>query len=121
MDVSGLVKDCTGLESLQRLISGGQCSRGQGAHGETKMWQRKDEFRELSEMLNTSELETVRHYGGLMHTECQEDDESTSTNPTSNRPRLLLKEPSAEIDETKAQVQDIGKLPGVYQHVSSLA
>ena len=131
VDVSGLVKDCTDLESLERLVR--RARRKQQAISEdgydddndtineVSRNQRKDEFQELSEMLNVSELETVRMHGGRMHSELADADDRTSAR-ASNRPRLLIKEPSGEMDE--AQVAPLlstrGRLPGVYQHVGRL-
>ncbi|OTA67654.1 hypothetical protein K449DRAFT_461638 [Hypoxylon sp. EC38] len=55
VDVSGLAKECSSLESLKRLINA------------------KDEFRELVEMLSTREMEIVRKSGGEMHRTHDED------------------------------------------------
>ncbi|KAI4236936.1 MAG: hypothetical protein LQ349_002219 [Xanthoria aureola] len=90
VDVSGLVKDCTDLESFQQL---------------------------LSEMLNMGELETVRRFGGKMHRESYEDEEEVSRNGAPHRPRLLLKEPTADpgLSSTSGS-RTSGKLSGIFQH-----
>lgn len=120
VDVSGLAKECAGLDALQKMLS---IDSTEDEDFEDK--ERKDEFQELSEMLNLSELEIVRKYGGRMHRE-HEEREDTAT--TWHRPRLLLKDPSAERIEAQAQQQasaytvptgkTSGKLGGIYQHVS---
>ena len=128
VDVSGLVKDCTDLESLERLLrrarhkptaSDGTLGDDDATINEATRPVHKDEFQELSEMLNVSELETVRVHGGRMHSELADADERISTR-ASNRPRLLIKEPSGEMEEGQVAplLSTRGRLPGVYQHVS---
>ena len=117
VDVSGLAKDCTEFESLSRLLE--EQSRSKAAVVETQS-EKKDEFQELSEMLNTQELETVRRCGGQMHRE-QEDDLETAS--TWHRPRLVLKEDGGEPARSMApsaveRIANSGKLSGVYSHVS---
>lgn len=120
VDVSGLVKDCTELASLQRLLVLEQ-QRRNGVSERDSPFPKKDEFQELSEMLNTSELETIRHWGGRMHHEQCDNDDDDESRRASNRPRLLLKEPSTgEIDAPgTAMLSSTGRLPGVYQNVDS--
>ncbi|EMC94378.1 hypothetical protein BAUCODRAFT_25581 [Baudoinia panamericana UAMH 10762] len=143
VDVSGLLKDCSELDGLVRLVgreqegseegvAGSGGGGGGGGGGEAK----KDEFQELSEMFNGAELDTVRRYGGRMHKEYV--DESDTESISHGRPRLLLTDPSQDaLDERlrdsmasslgasaalagvvggdlKARVN--GKLEGVYQH-----
>ena len=127
VDVSGLVKDCTDLESLERLVrrarrkqytvSNGAYDDDDATINEHAAPRHKDEFQELSEMLNVSELETVRMHGGRMHSELADADERMSTR-ASNRPRLLIKEPSGELGEEQQAplLSTRGRLPGVYQH-----
>lgn len=120
VDVSGLVKECTDLESLSRLVmEQHQIDSERPIQDAPK----KDEFRALSEMLNMGELETVRHHGGRMHSEPNDDDdESDPGRLASHRPRLLLKEPSIEQDGdgqlTRPKRSTAGQLAGVYSHVS---
>jgi hypothetical protein len=125
VDVSGLAKECAELEALQKLL--GETGSGPRYEDENE---RKDEFQELSEMLNISELEIVRKYGGRMHREHAEENDDNGT--TWHRPRLLIKDPSAERPERievdhryeeerrpqSPQRSTVhGKLSGVYQHV----
>lgn len=59
VDVSGLVKECSDMESLKRLVIMSEAN--EEAHMGDRMIP-KDEFRELSEMLNLQELDTVRRW-----------------------------------------------------------
>jgi len=114
VDVSGLAKECTDLEALQRMLE----DKEEGNEEE----ERKDELQELSEMFNLAELDIVRRYGGRMHREHVE--ENDDSNSSWQRPRLLLINPSPDgqdRDHDKRQDQPSrvhGKLAGVYQHVS---
>ena len=118
VDVSGLVKNCTEMESLQRLVirkSGG--TQTADATGEPA---RKDEFKELSEMLNSLELQTVQRWGGRMHREQIDDDEGVGVTNAVHKPRLLLKE-SNDLPKTyNFNTRGGGELSGVYQHVGWL-
>ena len=121
VDVSGLVKDCTDLESLQRLVIQQQEQRQAGSRAaDDNQPEKGDEFQELSEMLNMGELETVRRFGGRMHREYQDDDTESQRNTALHKPRLLLEEPS--IDPAHPNIpgrsHQSGKLKGIYQNVS---
>lgn len=100
VDVSGLAKDCSGLESLRRLVDKDegekQAMKTQDNDGDNVSKAdsgsdvdstapvgnpsaardagpgAKDEFRLLCEILNRQELEAVRRYGGRMHRSQQE-------------------------------------------------
>jgi hypothetical protein len=112
VDVSGLVKECAELESLQRLLE--LHEKGETApdvHNPSP--EKKDEFQELCEMFNMSELSTVRKHGGRMHQETQDDSDTASMH--SQQPRLLLKEPLDSAGSAAARAS--GKLGGAYQHV----
>ena len=118
VDVSGLVKDCTDLESLQRLVDR-DLNRRNGEVVDNQQ-ENADEFQELSEMLNMGELETVRRWGGRMHREYQEEDTDSSRNGAQHRPRLLLKEPTADASPTYSSGnRGSGRLGGIYNNVES--
>ncbi len=119
VDISGLVKDCTDLESLQQLVI-----REQAEHNETNgenvdgQQDAKDDFQDLSEMLNMAELETVRKFGGRMHREYQEEEVDKPRNGAPHMPRLLLQEPIADDSQTFDQnSRQSGRLSGIYQNV----
>ena len=112
VDVSGLVKECSELESFQRLLE--LQARGEKLPEHQKPNPEKnDELRELSEMLNQNELSTIRRYGGRMHREAREED---AESVHSHQPRLLIKDPNTLTPPISVRAN--GKLSGVYQHVS---
>ncbi|KAI4119537.1 MAG: hypothetical protein LQ345_000599 [Seirophora villosa] len=116
VDVSGLVKDCTDLESFQQLVINTTERQSQQAN-DTDAGQKKDEFQELSEMLNMGELETVRRFGGKMHRESYEEEEDISRNGAPHRPRLLLKETTGDLGLlSTVGSRASGKLSGIFQH-----
>lgn len=123
VDVSGLLKDCTGLPALEQLVI--RTNDPEFAATEDRN-NAKDEFQELAEMFNSTEMETVRKSGGHMHKETVDEEEDRNSS-ASHRPRLLLNDPSGEDlkRSSKGSIEDIangprlnGKLQGVYQHVS---
>lgn len=126
VDVSGLCKEGTDLPGLQRLIEK-QAKQTNGRHGEVNVEdgeeddedETKDSFQELSEMFNETELSTVRRFGGKMHR--QQVDEMDEGQKRSDRPRLLIKEPSDPSTSPRlasALSMRNGKLEGIYQNVS---
>jgi hypothetical protein len=115
VDVSGLVKDCTELDSLRRLLELQEKDEPvPDVHKPSA--DKKDEFQELCEMFNMSELSTVQKHGGRMHQESQDDADSLSLH--SQQPRLLLKEP-LDVGGSHAS-RFSGRLSGAYQHVSEV-
>ncbi|KAI9761749.1 MAG: E3 ubiquitin-protein ligase hrd1 [Chaenotheca gracillima] len=117
VDVSGVVKDCTDLESLRRLVieDEGESEDQEAGDGKTVKQSdtRRDEFQELSEMFNMQELDIVRRWGGRMHRDTQEDDAEDNW----HRPRLMISEPSPEFSKVNPLGGPVsGKLSGVYQH-----
>lgn len=122
VDVSGLVKDCTDLESLQRLVLQQNQQRTCNDHNTNGIEGKGDEFQDLSEMLNIGELDTVRKWGGRMHREYQDDENESVHNGTHHMPRLLLKEPTVDVNETyNAGGRGSGRLSGIYQNVGALS
>ena len=128
VDVSGLIKDCSDLDGLARVVE-----KEQDPDAEDDQTERNDEFQDLCEMFNGAELETVRKRGGRMHKEYA-DDSSDNDSVSHSRQRLVLKDPSQDVMDrnrdsvasttgiamTPSTVKDRfnGKLEGVYQHVS---
>ena len=128
VDVSGLIKDCSEMEGLSRLVEKEQDAKYANGDDEDDESHHKDEFQELSEMFNGAELDTVRRFGGRMHKEYVDDSDKESVR---NQPRLVLKDPSGELlDQERRSLPSEsaastikerlnGKLEGVYQHVST--
>jgi hypothetical protein len=80
---------------------------------------RKDEFQNLSEMLNMQELGTVRRFGGRMHREQEEEVQESNGNSTNwNKTRLLIHEDSPDHLKSLHSIRRPGggKLSGVYEH-----
>ena len=113
VDVSGLAKDCTDLESLQQLVQQDQI----GNEDRDLEDKDRDDFLELSAMLNIAELETVRKHGGRMHREYREDDPDHTHSKAPHMPRLLLQEPISDATAADEGQQQSGKLSGIYQNV----
>lgn len=118
VDVSGLAKESSGLDALQSLVvereaaTAAAMTSGQQQDDE----QGKDEFRDLSEMFNMSELETVRRRGGNMHRVPRDEAQAAST---SNwyKPRILIQDETSSIQQPgPSPPVNSGKLSGVYEH-----
>jgi hypothetical protein len=119
VDVSGLLKEMTGMQALKKMLNHDE-------YGDEQQHE-DDEFQSLSEMFNTTELETVRQCGGRMHREQIDDERENGLQP---RPRLLITDESSETIEQSPQKSDNtasgsngvhrmpenGKLAGVYEH-----
>ncbi|KAF2141638.1 uncharacterized protein K452DRAFT_228388 [Aplosporella prunicola CBS 121167] len=121
IDVSGLARDCTDLPALKRVIAKEEAEAEAEAEGQAlpSQEEERDEFLELSEMLNINEVETVRKFGGRMHRE--QEEESSDDSSIYRRPRLLLKdgcqssEPGTE-RLAHGRLRSTGKIGGIYQH-----
>jgi hypothetical protein len=113
IDISGLVKDSTDLDAFRYMLNKQDDKEPEDDP--------KDEFQELSEMFNHSELDTVRKHGGNMHREhLEEQDDGASI---MHRPRLLIKDTNSFDVEKALEVplKPEGRLSGVYKHVSYLS
>ena len=123
VDVSGLVKDCTDLETLQRLVIKEQTQyNDNNDHDLDGQREQKDDFQDLSEMFNMAELETVRKFGGRMHREYEDEEGGASRHIAPHMPRLLLHEPTAEGNPAlEHSMRQSGKLSGIYQNVGFLS
>jgi hypothetical protein len=118
VDVSGLVKECSDLESLRRLTAQTDSANNEEAGSDAGKKPPKDEFQELREMLNLQKLDTVRRWGGRMHKESQEEStENSYKGGNWGKPRLLIN--SGSPDESKdfgALHRGSGKLSGIYEN-----
>jgi hypothetical protein len=122
VDVSGLCKDCTDLQGLQRLLE----KEDQKANpqnypdDEEEDKPNKDEFQDLAEILNGHELEVIRKHGGKMHSQ-HVDDPGDIQRHDRDRPRLLLKDLTPTPPDTFKSAfipeKANGKLEGIYQNV----
>ncbi|KAF4457673.1 hypothetical protein F53441_433 [Fusarium austroafricanum] len=125
VDVSGLVKECAGLDSLQTLMADEEPEeRYPGESEQKKKDQEKDEFCKLAEMFDLAELKTVRESGGAFHRTHQQEVKQTDTVPANwNRPRLVFRDdatinrvPSDPILHDTAMANMSGRLSGIYKH-----
>lgn len=101
VDVSGLVKECADLESLNRVVNKAEEDEARDPNDDLEYVAEnsppKDEFQELSEMLNLQELDTVRRWGGRMHKESQEESQDTNFKAGNwGKPRLLINSTSPD-------------------------
>ncbi|CZR66180.1 related to nonphototropic hypocotyl protein 1 [Phialocephala subalpina] len=116
VDVSGLVKECSDMESLKRLVIMSEANEEANTDDGRAS---KDEFQELSEMLNLQELDTVRRWGGRMHKESQErDGDANRDGGNWSKPRVLIT--SGSPDGTKNHYSPLtrgsGRLSGIYEN-----
>ncbi|KAM0279801.1 hypothetical protein ACHAO9_011536 [Fusarium lateritium] len=126
VDVSGLVTDCAGLESLASLISreNPEHERYPGESSHKKQDEEKEDFVELAEMFDLLELKTVREVGGAFHRTHQQDVRQTDTVPANwNKPRLVFQDDATIsrrlsdpiLNETSLSSYS-GRLSGIYKH-----
>lgn len=126
VDVSGLAKDCAGLESLERVVDkyeGGIEDNGAPENArEYRQIRGKDEFRELAEMFNPAELKTVREAGGTMYRIHQDEISETDGGSNWHKPRILIRDealPTTGPPEsilTSIASSGGGRLSGVFEH-----
>jgi len=124
VDVTGLCKDCTDLEGLRRLVekkrkTAENSEKANDGDSAEKPLSSANEFQELSEMFNETEIEAVRRHGGRMNAKKMDKEDSI----IHHRPRLHVRDPSTEEkakDETPSHYPSPsrGRLLHVYQNVS---
>jgi hypothetical protein len=117
VDVSGLAKQTTGLDALQELVAEREAAAAGDANDEDS--EEKDEFQNLSDMFNMTELETVRRRGGNMHRVPQDEPQDASSSNW-HKPRILLQDETSSIQKHGVSISpstvDSGKLPGIYEY-----
>lgn len=134
VDVSGLVKEASGLDGLKHLIvekemaaeaeaHDAECDLSERQQAAPAQAEEQDEFRDLSEMLNATELETVRSHGGDIYRIKQDPslgrDGSIAGNNSRNwnRPRILIKDESwSTKSPPPSPTMSSGRLAGIYTH-----
>jgi hypothetical protein len=117
VDVSGLAKQATGLDALARLVAEREAAGAGDADDEAA--EDMDEFQNLCDMFNMTELETVRRRGGNMHRVPQDEPQDASSSNW-HKPRILLQDETSSIQKhgvsISPSVMDSGKLPGIYEY-----
>lgn len=122
IDVSGLVKECVGLESLRRLVEQKHGAVDLENGEETRANQSGNNgLYELAEMFSPGELDIIQEAGGAMHRTRQEETESIKAGPSLNRPT-----PSIAVDlglkqHSSNPMASISTTPGsrlqcIYEH-----
>jgi hypothetical protein len=121
VDVSGLVKECSDMESLDRLVMKSETNDDvENTLEEHVDPPPKGEFQELSEMLNLQELDTVRRWGGRMHKEHEEESTDNSYRGGNwAKPRVLINsgspDGSKENNFNRLSIGS-GRLSGIYEN-----
>jgi hypothetical protein len=107
VDVSGLVKDCAGLESLERVMRRENAAASanepvkiyvNGPEGADKSEDddeeeaKKDEFHDLASMFSLQELKTVREAGGSLHRIHQAELSDTEGVANWHKPRIHIRD-----------------------------
>ncbi|TLS30335.1 hypothetical protein PpBr36_02427 [Pyricularia pennisetigena] len=107
VDVSGLAKDCVGLESLRRLVDETEEKDKNKSDEAAPQVEKKEEIRQLCEMFNLQELETVRKHGGALHRlhTHQEHLQASDATQTQNwhKPRVLIRDEASSIGGGESQ------------------
>ncbi|KAI1133905.1 hypothetical protein F5Y05DRAFT_253637 [Hypoxylon sp. FL0543] len=122
VDVSGLVKDCAGLESLKRLVAQKDDSSVHEDGGEAPTRRNpRDEFRELAEMFSAEELITVRELGSTAHRTGGEEARDAGVSTSQLKPRPLSMNDAAPGRRAsdpvfKISSSSVGRLGGVYEN-----
>ncbi|KAG7129977.1 Phototropin like protein [Verticillium longisporum] len=118
VDVSGLVKESSGLDAMKKLMAEYEAKEPGDDADHNPEEESKDEFKDLCEMFNSTELETVRRCGGDMYRVKQEEADQSNGGPTNwNKPRILLREESlAAQGQPPSPTASSGRLTGIYSH-----
>ncbi|EFQ26147.1 uncharacterized protein GLRG_01291 [Colletotrichum graminicola M1.001] len=119
VDVSGLAKENSGFEALQSLVAEREAADITPVNGHNNYEdedEERDEFRELSEMFNVAELETVRRRGGNMH-RVPQDENQTAPSTNWHKPRILIQDEYSPVHQANSVIPlASGKLSGIYEH-----
>lgn len=118
VDVSGLVKECADMEALKRLAKKAEQLEGSEDGAVKEEDTPKDELRDLSQMFNLVELDTIRRWGGRMRKENQEETKDGSYNSGNwGKPRVLINSGSPDgTTEYGSLSLSAGKLSGIYEN-----
>ncbi|KAI1771802.1 hypothetical protein F4818DRAFT_444797 [Hypoxylon cercidicola] len=122
VDVSGLARECIGLESLRRLIEQKHGTADSETYEESSGSQSsKDEFYELAEMFSSKELSIIRQAGGAMYHRRQEETESVEDGPSSYKPTTSITDNLGPKQHDTNPIADISISSGsrpqcIYEH-----
>ena len=99
VDVSGLLRECTKLDGLKRLVKTHESDDEVVATEKSS----QECCRDLSEMFDTSELETVRRHGGAIHQRRDHDESGKDANW--DTPYLVIEDDLTPPAQTQSQPQ----------------
>lgn len=131
VDVSPLLRECAGLESLRALIDQ-QTEENNHDHGDAQKSDPLAKIKALSEMLTSDELDIIRKNGGMLQNHRVFDARGTKAATSGNRVLIADGSDASEDDGIATSVQGSaasvtgiasmdgthGNLAGVYRHVS---
>lgn len=116
LDITGIVKDCTALESLHKVFDAQRPRKGQLLNGQSskKPTEEKDQFKELCELFNEQELKELK--------EMEERKQRRRYNPNAaeeHGKRLPLSRgvSSNFTKDTLLRGQSVGRTVGFYENV----
>jgi hypothetical protein len=118
VDVSGLVKECSDMESLRRLANKSETSEYPEDEAESEADVPKDELQDLSQMFNLAELDTIRRWGGRIRKENQEETKDGNFSGENwRKPRVLISSGSPDGNaEYGGLSHGAGRLSGIYEN-----
>ncbi|GIZ42051.1 hypothetical protein CKM354_000533100 [Cercospora kikuchii] len=129
VDVSPLLRECAGLESLRALIDQ-QTEENNHDHGDAQKSDPRAKIKALSEMLTSDELDIIRKNGGMLQNHRVFDARGTKAATSGNRVLIADGSDASEDDGIATSVQGSaasvtgiasmdgthGNLAGVYRH-----
>ncbi|KAK5660109.1 hypothetical protein OQA88_13578 [Cercophora sp. LCS_1] len=119
VDVTGLVRDSVGLEAFQKLVE--EERRAEMYNVSPSMASDdssvgKDALKELSEMFNAEEMETVRNHGGAMRRLQHEGIEHEAAVSNWQKPRVVIRGGGRDSDTDMIPELSGGRLAGAYEN-----
>ncbi|KXT11004.1 hypothetical protein AC579_5009 [Pseudocercospora musae] len=133
VDISGLLKNCSGLESLAQLVEQQSQKHSGSGHDVHNGGDARQKVKSLSEMFNAVELDIVRKHGGALtkgYNHLHDAAPSTHIAANGSLRRVLISASSDESDdemESRSSMNDptaalslkdgtTGHLSGIYKH-----
>ena len=113
LDITGLVNDCTELDSLRKVIEQEEKRSNKGSNSESAYEVTDhDEFKEMSEAFSPQELERIV----MLRRRQQAVSEVVHPRGRPRREEVILETPTAELDEFQPYGQGIAPALGFYQN-----
>ncbi|KAF2215633.1 hypothetical protein CERZMDRAFT_34480, partial [Cercospora zeae-maydis SCOH1-5] len=130
VDVSPLLRECAGLESLRALIERQAEDNGSSDNGDGQKSAPRTKIKALGEMLTREELEIIREHGGTLQAGRVFDSRGAKAGMCGNRVLIADESDSTEDDGSASSVHGTaasiagiasteganGNLAGVYKH-----